>query len=48
MPFGLNNFGATFERAMLFVFYDIKHIVEAYLDDLAAHSRKRRYHYAHI
>ena len=38
MPFGLKNAGATFQRAMSYVFHDIKNIIEAYLDDLAAHS----------
>jgi hypothetical protein len=41
MSFGLKNVEATFQRAMNFAFHDLKHIVEAYLDDLAAHSRKR-------
>jgi hypothetical protein len=35
-PFGLKNVGATFQRDMSFVFHDLKHIVEAYLDDLAS------------
>jgi hypothetical protein len=35
MPFGLKNVGATFQWAMSFDFHDLKHIVEAYLDDLA-------------
>jgi hypothetical protein len=34
MPFGLKNVGATFQQAMSFSFHDLKHIVEAYLDDL--------------
>ena len=38
MPFGLKNAEATFQGAMNF---DIKTIVEPYLDDLLAHSRKR-------
>jgi len=33
---------------MSFYFHDIKRIVEGYLDDLAAHSRKQRDHYAHL
>jgi hypothetical protein len=36
MSFGLKNAGATFQRAMYFSFHDLKHIVEAYLDDLAS------------
>ena len=40
MPFGLKNAGATFQRAMSFAFHDLKHIVEAYLDDLASRSRE--------
>jgi hypothetical protein len=40
MPFGLKNARATFQRAMSFVFHDLKHIVEAYLDDLASRSHK--------
>jgi hypothetical protein len=48
MPFGLKNAGATFQRAMSFSFHDLKHIVEAYLDDLASRSHKRADHSAHI
>jgi hypothetical protein len=36
MSFGLKNVGATFQRAMYFSFHDLRHIVEAYLDDLAS------------
>jgi hypothetical protein len=48
MPFGLKNVGATFQRAMSFAFHDLKHIVEAYLDDLASRSRKRTDHPTHL
>jgi hypothetical protein len=48
MPFGLKNDGATFQRAITFSFHDLKHIVKAYLDDLAPHSRKRMDHVAHL
>jgi hypothetical protein len=48
MPFGLKNFRETFQRAMTFAFHDLKHIVESYLDDLAAHSRKRVDHPKHL
>jgi hypothetical protein len=47
MPFGLKNVGATFERAMNFSFHDLKHIVEAYVDDLDTHSHKRADHATH-
>jgi hypothetical protein len=39
MPFGLKNDGATFQLAMYFSFHDLKHIFEAYIDDLASQSR---------
>ena len=48
MPFGLKNAGATFQRAMSYAFHDIKNIVEAYLDDIATHSKKRVDHPAHL
>jgi hypothetical protein len=48
MPFGLKNVGETFQQAMTFSFHDLKHIVEAYLDDLAAHSHKRIDHATHL
>jgi hypothetical protein len=48
MPFGLKNARETFQCAMTFTFHDLKHIVEAYLDDLAAHSRKRVDHSKHL
>lgn len=40
MPFSLKNVGATFQWEMSYAFHDIKNIVQAYLDDIAAHSRK--------
>jgi hypothetical protein len=48
MPFGLKNNGATFQWAMYFSFHDLKHIVEAYLDDLTSCSRKRMNHPTHL
>jgi hypothetical protein len=33
---------------MSFVFHDLKHIVEAYLDDLASRSRKKKDHPTHL
>jgi hypothetical protein len=46
--FGLKNAGATFQRAMSYVFHDIKHIVQPYLDDLPAHSLRRVDHPTHL
>jgi hypothetical protein len=48
MPFDLKTVGETFQRAMTFAFHDLKKIVEAYLDDLVAHSRKRVDHLKHL
>jgi hypothetical protein len=48
MYFSLKNDEATFQRAMTFSFHDLKHIVEAYLNDLVAHSRKRVDHSTHL
>jgi hypothetical protein len=44
MPFGLKNAGATFQRAMTYVFHDLSHIILAYLDDLTARSKKQIQH----
>ena len=46
--FGLKNVEATFQQEMIFSFHDIKNIVEPYLDDLPAHSCKRKDHPNHI
>ena len=48
LPFGLNNAGETFQRAMDYAFNDIKHIVQSYLDYLPAHSRKWIDHSMHL
>ena len=48
MPFNLKNIGATFQWDMYYAFHNIKKIVEAYLDDLAAHSKKRVDHPTHL
>jgi hypothetical protein len=48
MPLGLKNVGATFQRAMSFTFHDLKHIVQAYLDDLASRSHKRTDYPTHL
>ena len=48
LPFGLKNAGATFQRAMSYAFHDIKTIVQPYLDDLPAKSRRRQDHLNHL
>jgi hypothetical protein len=48
LPFGLKSASATFQRPMLYVFHNIKNIVEPYLDDLPAHSSIRLDHIGHI
>jgi hypothetical protein len=44
MPFGLKNVGATFQRAMTYIFHDLDHIILTYLDDLTARSKKCTQH----
>ena len=44
MPFGLKNVGATFQRAMTYIFHDLANIILAYLDDLIARSKKCTQH----
>jgi len=48
MPFGLKNVESTFQRAISYALHDIKHIIKAYFDDLAARSRKRIDHPKHL
>jgi hypothetical protein len=36
MPFCMKNAGVTFQQAISFYFHDLKHVVKAYLDDLAS------------
>ncbi|KAH9322427.1 hypothetical protein KI387_017066 [Taxus chinensis] len=41
MPFGLKNAGATYQRAMTYIFHDLIHkIMESYVDDLLAKAKK--------
>ena len=45
MPFGLNNAGATYQRAMVTLFYDMMHKeIKVYVDDMIAKSKKREDH----
>ncbi|KAH9295488.1 hypothetical protein KI387_039076, partial [Taxus chinensis] len=43
--FGLKNVGATYQRAMTYIFHDIMHhIMEDYVDDLLPKSKHRAKH----
>ena len=45
MPFGLKNSGATYQRAMTYIFHAIMHtILEDYVDDLLGKSKHRSEH----
>jgi hypothetical protein len=44
LPFGLKNTGATFQRAMTYIFHDLAKIILAYLDNLTTRSKKRTQH----
>lgn len=45
MPFGLKNVGATYQRAMHFIFHDlINNTLEVFMDDMMGLLRTRAYH----
>ena len=45
MPFRLKNVGATYQHAMMAIFYDMIHIdMEVYVDDILVKSRTRSEH----
>ena len=45
MPFGLKNAGATYQRAMQYIFADMIHEeLEDYVDDIIVKSRTRKSH----
>jgi len=48
LPFGLKNVGETFQRSMSYAFNDIKNIIQPYLDELLAHSKKCQDHIMHL
>ena len=48
LPFGPKNAGETFQRAISYDFYEIKHIVQPYLDDLLTHSLHIEDHPTHL
>ena len=45
MPFGLKNAGATYQRAVTTIFYDMMHkTMEEYVDDTLVNSTKQHTH----
>ncbi|KAK5770253.1 hypothetical protein PVK06_046403 [Gossypium arboreum] len=49
MPFGLKNAGATYQRAMVTLFYDMMHKeIEVYVDDMIAKSRGEEEHLVNL
>lgn len=48
LPFELKNDGATFQWAMSYIFHDIKHIVQPYLDGVPTRFQKRMDHLDHF
>lgn len=49
MPFGLKNAGATYQRAMTYIFEDMLHdVVECYVDDLVVKTKLKQNHIANL
>ena len=49
MTFGLKNAGATYQRAMNYIFHElISKIVEIYIDDVVVKSRGHQEHLADL
>ena len=49
MTFGLKNVGATYQRAMNYIFYElISKIVEIYIDDVVVKSKGHQEHLADL
>ena len=49
MPFGLKNTGATYQRAMVTLFNDMKHKeIEVYVDDMIAKSQGEDEHVVNL
>lgn len=49
MPFGLKNAGATYHRAMTYIFEDLPHdAVECFVDDLVVKMKLKQHHIADL
>ena len=49
MPFGLKNAGATYQRAMNFIFHDmLGHHMQVYIDDIMVKSKRASEHINHL
>lgn len=49
LPFSLNNASATYQCALIVIFYDmLHHIVEDYKDDMVVKSNKKLDHLGHL
>ena len=49
MPFGLKNAGATYQRAMNAIFYDmLGHHMKIYIDDIVVKSKKATKNMNHL
>ena len=49
MSFGLKNAGATYQRAMVALFYDMMHKeIEVYVDDMIAKSKNEEQHLVNL
>lgn len=49
MPFGLNNAGATYQRAMTSIFHDLLHqTTEVYVDDIVVKTHEAEDHISHL
>ena len=49
MPFGLKNFGETYQRTMVALFQDMIHQeIEIYVDDMISRSQTKEEHIGHL
>lgn len=49
MHFGFKNTEASYQRAMVSMFHDMIHdLVEVYVDDILAKSRRKDYHFSNL